>query len=138
MIRETLDEYYTISSRIDAIDEEIRRLYVPTYGGNKDNIGAGRTSAPEPGNPTERAALRIVSLRARLEAERERLYQLAEEIEDWLETVEDPEIEAIIRWHYLLRCNWKTTNLKVYGYPDYDYCRKKIKRYFDKLSELSE
>ena len=138
MIRETLDEYYTISSRIDAIDEEIRRLYVPTYGSNKENTGAGRSSAPVPGNPTERAALRIVSLRARLEAERERLYQLAEEIEDWLETVEDPEIEAIIRWHYLLRCNWKTTNLKVYGYPDYDYCRKKIKRYFDKLSELSE
>ena len=132
MTRETLEEYYSIASRIQAIDEEIRILYTPKLGGHSENIGAGRASVRKAGNPTEETAMRIVKLKETLEAERMHLLDLAEEIEAWLDDLEDPEIEAIVRWHYLLRCNWKITNLKVYGYPDYWYSRKRIERYFEK------
>ena len=132
MTRETLEEYYSIASRIQAIDEEIRILYTPKLGGSGNSIGAGRSSVMISGNPTEETALRVTVLREKLEAERERLITLAEEIEAWLDTVEDTEIEAIVRWHYLLRCNWKVTNIKVYGYPDYWYSRKRLERYFSR------
>lgn len=133
MTRETLEEYYSIASRIQAIDEEIRILYTPSLGGSGNQIGAGRVSVRMPHSQTEETALRIVRLKETLEEERLRLLDLAEEIEAWLDTVADPEIEAIVRWHYLLRCNWKVTNIKVYGYPDYWYSRKRLERYFSKF-----
>jgi len=133
MKKETLEEYYTIASRIQAIDEEIRMLYSPSLGSGGNVIGAGRVSVRMPHSKTEETALRVTDLREKLEAERERLLSLAEEIENWLDTVTDPEIEAIVRWHYLLRCNWKVTNIKVYGYPSYWYSRQRLERYFEKI-----
>lgn len=135
MNRATLEEYYSIASRIQAIDEEIRTLYSPNLGGGGNVIGAGRVSVRMPHSQTEETALRVTALREKLEAERERLLSLAEEIEAWLDTVEDPEIEAIVRWHYLLRCNWNVTTLKVYGYKDYWYARKRLFRYFEKIED---
>ena len=64
--------------------------------------------------------------------ERERMYATLEDIERWLITCEDPEIVSIIRWHYLLGLDWRQTNKKVYGYPDYWRSRKKIVRFFEK------
>ena len=132
MTKEELEEYFTISSRITAIDEEIRTLYLPQINAGGQNVGAGRVSARIPHSKTEEAAIRITQLRESLQAERQRLLDLAEKIERWLETVEDPEIEAIVRWHYLLRYNWRVTNIKVYGYPSYWYARQRIERFFEK------
>ena len=136
MTIEKLERYCAISAEIDAIDEEIQTLYNPVSSPNgRENIGQrGNT----PSNPTERSAFRIIMLKEKVEAKRESLYELLDEIETWLGTLTDTEISAIIRWHYLLRLDWKRTNIKVYGYPNYDYSRKKISRYFQKLSELSE
>ena len=134
MTIEKLEQYYGISSNIEAIDEEIRTLYNPVASPTGKQGGGSST----PSNPTERSAMRIAQLKDLLESQRLELYALVEEIERWLMTVTDTEIVSIIRWHYLLRLNWKQTNLKVYGYPDYDYSRKKIIRYFEKLSEMSE
>ena len=76
--------------------------------------------------------MRIISLREKLDEERERMYATLEDIERWLMTCEDPEIVSIIRWHYLLGLDWRQTNRKVYGYPDYYRSRKKIIRFFEK------
>ena len=132
MTKEKLEEYYSIASRMQAIEVEIRELYTPSLGGNGNSIGAGRASVMTAGNPTERTAMRITALREQLERERLELLDLAEEIEEWLASVTDPEIEAIVRWHYILRLNWRETNLRVYGYPDYFYSRKRIIRYFER------
>lgn len=132
MTKDKLEQYYSIDSRIQAIETEIRDLYTPSLGGKGNNIGAGRTSVLVASNPTEETALRIDALKHKLEKERQELLTLREEIEEWLASVIDPEIEAIVRWHYLLRLNWKQTNLKVYGYANYDYSRKRIDRYFSK------
>jgi hypothetical protein len=134
MTIEKLEKYYGISSNIEAIDEEIRTLYNPVSSPNgKQGTGGSNT----PSNPTERSAMRIVQLKELLECQRQELYELVEEIERWLTTVEDTEIVSIIRWHYLLKLNWRQTNLKVYGYPDYYYSRQKIIKYFEKISNIS-
>lgn len=132
MTKEKLEEYYSIDSRIQAIQTEIRDLYTPRFGGNGNSIGAGRASVLIASNPTEETAIRIDLLKSKLQKECQDLQDLREEIETWLSTVNDGEVEAIIRWHYLLRLNWKQTNLKVYGYASYDYSRKRIDRFFEK------
>ena len=130
MTIELLEEYRGLSSGIEAIEAEIVSLYTPVSSLNgKEVIG---TFGGMPGNPTEQAAMRIMSLKEKLTAERERMWQLVEEIEKWLLTVQDPEIVSIIRWHYLLGKNWDETNQNVYGYPSYYYARKKIMRFFDR------
>ena len=135
MTIDLLEQYYGISSNIEAIEMEIATLYNPVSSPNGRMSEATGTT---PSNPTERNALRIIYLREQAENERERMYQMLEEIESWLLTVNDTEIVSIIRWKYLLRLDWKRVNMKVYGYPSYDYSRKRLPRFFERLSELSE
>lgn len=135
MTIDKLEQYYGISSNIEAIEEEIDTLYNPVVSPNgREQIGHGST----PSNPTERNAMRIIRLRELLESERERMRSMAEEIEVWLTTVEDTEIVSIIRWKYLLRCDWKRVNMKVYGYPDYWYSRNRLINYFKKYQKTQE
>ena len=138
MNKKQLEQYYGIASNIEAIEQEIYSLYTPVSSPT-GRPSAGNTALPS--SPTEQAVMRIIHLKELVSAEHERMCRLLEEIEEWLTTVEDPEVASIIRWHYLMRLNWSRTNMKVYGYPDYDYSRKKVDRYFEKhqrLSELSE
>ncbi len=135
MTIEMLEQYYGIVSNIEAIEMEINTLYNPVSSPNgKTMEGHGNT----PSNPTERNAMKIIHLKEQCEAERERMYAILEEIEAWLLTVTDTEIVSIIRWKYLLRLDWKRVNMKVYGYPDYWYARKRLFRYFENLSKLSK
>lgn len=132
MTIETLEQYYGTASNINAINEQLRTMYSSVHSPAPNPSGVHGT---EPGDPTARTALRIIALKEQLEQEHLRLLDLAEEIEAWLLTVTDMEIVSIIRWHYLLRLNWKQTNIKVYGYPDYQYARGKVIRYFEKLNK---
>lgn len=129
MTKEKLEMYYGISSNIEAINAEIDTLYKPITSPQGRPM-SGHSSVPS--SPTETSAMRIIYLKDMLVAEREKLYALAEEIENWLTTVDDTEIVAIIRWHYLMRLPWNKTNIKVYGYPDYSYSRKRVERFFSK------
>ena len=132
---ETLEQYSGIAANIEALKEEINGLYVPISSPN-GHTGEGHSSTP--GAPTERAAMRIVQLKENLEYQTEQMLNMREEIETWLATVTDTEIQAIIRWRYLIPNRegrprtWKDVNLKVYGYPDHWYSRNRIKRYLEK------
>lgn len=130
MTIETLEQYYGLAANIDAITEEIETLYNPV----KSPVGS-TTRNSEPGDPTGRSAMRIIQLKDMLEADKARQLELAEEIEHWLMTVNDSEVVSIIRWHYILHYNWKATNAKVYGYPDYHYARRQVVRYFEKMQK---
>ena len=132
MTIETLEQYYGTASNINAINEQLRTMYSSVHSPAPNPSGVHGT---EPGDPTARTALRIIALKEQLEQEHLRLLDLAEEIEAWLLTCPDMEIVSIIRWHYLLRLNWKQTNQKVYGYPDYFYARQKVIKYFEKLAK---
>ena len=131
MTIEVLEQYYGMCSNIIAIEEEIKMLYSPV----KSPIGSAQSS--EPGDPTARNALRIIALTEKLENERLKILDLLEEIESWLMKCDDSEIVSIVRWHYILGLNWKQTNYKVYGFPDYYYARQKVLKYFDRISKIS-
>ena len=52
------------------------------------------------------------------------------EIESWITELDNPEIESIVRWHYIIGYSWKDTTKEVFGYADAYLSRKKIFRYF--------
>ena len=50
---------------------------------------------------------------------------------------EDDEVSAIVRWRYIIkpphgnRYTWRQVNMKVYGYPDYQYSMRRLHRYLE-------
>ena len=128
MTIEKLEAYKALAATVEAIETEIATLYNPISSPNgRETIGAPGSGTSD---PTAQSAMRIIALKEKLSEERENMYAVIEEIEDWLLNCPDPEIVSIVRWHYLLGLNWKQTTMKIYGYPDYQYCRKKIMRFF--------
>lgn len=136
MTLETLNRYSYIRSAIDAIEKEIQDLYNPVKSPNgRENIGGTRGGTPS--DPTAKNGIEAGELREILESKQRELLSLSYEIERWLETVKDAEMESIIRWRFKLCMSWKATSLRVYGYPNPDRARKKVERFLKK-SEMSE
>ena len=132
---EKLEQYSGITANIEALKEEINALYAPISSPN-GHTGEGHSTTP--GAPTERAAMRIIKLKEDLNWQTEQMLNLREEIETWLATITDIEIQAIVRWRYLIpnregrARTWKDVNNRVYGYPDYWYSRNRLKRYLER------
>lgn len=132
---EKLEMYSGTAANIEALKEEIEALYTPISSPN-GHTGEGHSSTP--GAPTERAAMRIIQLKQNLEYQTEQMLNLREEIETWLVSVKDTEIQAIVRWRYLIpnregkARTWRDVNLRVYGYPDHWYSRNRLKRYLER------
>jgi len=132
---EKLEQYSGITANIEALKEEINALYEPISSPN-GHTGEGHSSTP--GAPTERAAMRIIKLKEDLNWQTEQMLNLREEIETWLVTITDIEIQAIVRWRYLIpnregrARTWKDVNNGVYGSPDYWYSRNRLKRYLER------
>lgn len=131
----TLEMYSGTAANIEALKAEITALYTPISSPN-GHTGEGHSSTP--GAPTERAAMRIIQMKQNLEYQMEQLLNLREEIETWLVSVEDNEIQAIVRWRYLIPTRkgkartWRDVNLRVYGHPDHWYSRNRLKRYLER------
>lgn len=133
MTIELLEQYYFLSKNIEAIELDIRKLSKPIGSPNgRESIGSRSLT---PSDPTAQTAMQIIALKERLQDETDRMIRLKIEIEDWLSGVDNAEIAAIVRWHYVHLKSWKITNLKVYGYPDYRYAKRKVERYFRKEEE---
>ncbi len=127
MTIEDLEQYRGITAEIKALELEIEAL----YDVRKSPAGHEGSGSPTPGDPTGRAAMRIIELREQLLIQQERWSEAALKIEQWLQTVEDAEIRSIIRWRYILGLSWKQTGKRVYGDTEAgDACRKRIKRFF--------
>lgn len=125
-IRE-LEQYRGIISDIKALEAEIESLYDVRQSPNGKTGGHSST----PGDPTGKAAMRIIELREKLRAEQDQWSDAAYAVEHWLTDVEDAEIRSIIRWRYILGLSWKATAVRVYGTKGYaDACRMRIKRFF--------
>lgn len=125
-IRE-LETYRGMHSEVQSITAEIETLYNPVASPN-GRIQAGHSNTPS--NPTEQAAMRIISRKQCLEKKKREMLNALDAIEAWLDSVEDPELRALIRWYYILGLTWKATSLKVYGYSCYQRAYQRVRRYF--------
>lgn len=128
MTIEMLEQYRGITSEIKALEMEIDAL----YDVRKSPNGHEASGSTGPGDPTGKAAMRIIELTERKVALLTKWSKMSLDIESWLETVNDAEIRSIIRWRYMLGLSWKRTSAKVYGRNDYYLARKKFYRFFGK------
>ena len=136
MTLETLNQYAYLRSSIEAIERQIEDKYFPVKSPNgRENIGGTRGGTPS--DPTAQNALDADELKESIKAKQEKLIALSYEIERWLETVKDAELESIVRWRFILCLTWRATSVRVYGYPSPDRARKKIERFLKK-SNMSE
>ena len=131
MTIEQLDKYRGVCANVEAIKMQIKSLYVPISSPNgRENIGGfGNT----PGNPTERAVNEIIRLQDDLSEQLKVQVDMLKEINEWMRDVSrtDPEIAALVRFHYIAGLSWKETARRIYGYcDDHVKLRKKVSRFF--------
>ncbi|MCR5449828.1 MAG: hypothetical protein K6F23_10560 [Solobacterium sp.] len=135
---ETLLNFRAELRRVEQLEFTLFSLYDTRHSVSQVTTSHknGRTS-----DPVVDAFYKIEIVSMELEKAIEDWLNDAEEIENWLpERVPDPEVQAIIRFHFLLGENWKNTNKKVYGCFDYNYSRQRFYRYMEvnQILETSE
>lgn len=122
---EKLKAFRGIQKEMDEIKREIDTLYFP--------ISSPRPSdshSTSPGDPTASAVHRIMRLEDRLTVLTAQLADELEEIEDWLETLNDHELRAIIRAHYLLGDSWARCTQRILNYEYSDTAKDRVYRFF--------
>ena len=126
MTIERLRQFRGIQKEVIELQREIDTLYFPISSPN------GHTSmgSSMPGNPTERAVNRIIQLQEKAEALTQQLAEELEAIEAWLDGLEDHELRAIIRAHYLLGDSWSRCTQRILNYEFSDTAKKRVYRFF--------
>ena len=127
---EELKNYRYLQMQAQAIQEQIRQMYVPISSPQLSQIG---TKSNVPGNPTRQAFYKIERLNRELEEKVNEIAVQMKRILDWVDTIDNPEIQIIIRWHFMNGLSWKETARKIYSTSDSDSCRKKFYRYFESV-----
>lgn len=125
---EELKNYRYLQMQAQAIQEQIRQMYVPISSPQLSQIG---TKSNVPGDPTRSAFYRIEKLNQELEEKVNEIAVQMKRILDWVDTIDNPEIQIIVRWHFMNGLSWKDTARKIYSTSDSDSCRVKFYRYFN-------
>lgn len=125
---EELKNYRYLQMQAQAIQEQIRQMYVPISSPQLSQIG---TKSNVPGDPTRSAFYRIEKLNQELEEKVNEIAVQMKRILDWVDTIDNTEIQIIIRWHFMNGLSWKETARKIYSTSDSDSCRMKFYRYFN-------
>ena len=127
---EELKNYRYLQMQAQAIQEQIRQMYIPISSPQLSQIG---TKSNVPGDPTRQAFYKIEKLNRELEEKVNEIAVQMKRILDWVDTIDNPEIQIIIRWHFMNGLSWKETARKIYSTSDSDSCRKKFYRYFESV-----
>lgn len=123
MTIERLAAYGHIQSDIAAIELQLISLERPISSPN-GRTNDGGSGGGTPGNPTERAAFQRMDLEKDLKEVMDKLLKETREINDWIRTLNNVEVEAIIRWHFLNGKTWAETSGIMYKGMSRDHCRK--------------
>lgn len=126
MTIERLRQFRGIQKEVIELQREIDTLYFPISSPNgKQGLGSST-----PGDPTAQAVSRILKLQDRAEQLTVTLSQELEAIEAWLDELDDHELRAIIRAHYLLGDTWKRCTQRILNYEYSESAKYRVYRYF--------
>lgn len=129
MTVETLEQYRDLRTEINGLNAVINALYDTRKSPNGKEPG-GHGSGPSA--PTETAVRQINRLKEKRNAKRREWEQAVNEIETWLNTVQDADIRSIVRLRYVLGYSWKRTSREIYGSESYYRASKKFYRFMKK------
>lgn len=119
-----LQRYQTLKALIRSYEEEIRMIRESSP--HPENTGSGKASVRTASNPTHQKAMRIIDLQAKSDRYRAEM----QEVEQFVDDIEDDLIRSVIRWHYIHGKTWGQVSVILYGYHDKDICRKMVSRWF--------
>ena len=122
---ERLRAFRGIQKEIDEIQREIDTLYYPITSPK-----SSESHSTTPSDPTAAAVHRIMKLEQIVEARRQTLADELEYIENWIAELDDHELRAIIRAHYLLGDSWARCTQRILNYEFSDTAKKRVYRYF--------
>lgn len=130
----TIDElrsYIPNKQKIIAIDAEIEASYMAVSSPVHSPVVAGKSNVRPAGDPTASAFSRVEDLRQ----QKAHLIHKQERIEQWVDSITDLTVSAIIQLHFLSGKTWKQTAVQLYGYryADGESCRKYVQRFFKSL-----
>ncbi len=126
-----LKQYRQMKADLEALGIQIEGLYNTYRSPNLCKIGTSGNNYS--GSPVSSAVNHITALQEEFTKEYYQMIALGKEIEDWLHSISDAEIVAIIRCHYLCGMPWDETTKKVLGsYYSGAASRVKLKRYLEK------
>ncbi len=130
----TIDElrsYIPNRLKIIAIDAEIEASYMTVSSPVPSSVVAGKSNVRPAGDPTASAFSRVEDLRQ----QKAHLIHKQERIEQWVDSITDLTVSAIIQLHFLSGKTWKQTAVQLYGYryADGESCRKYVQRFFKSL-----
>ena len=122
---ERLRAFRGIQKEIDEIQREIDTLYYPITSPR-----SSESHSTTPSDPTASAVHRIIKLEEIVEVRKQKLAEELEAIEEWLNDLNDHELRAIIRAHYLLGDSWARCTQRILNYEFSDTAKKRVYRYF--------
>lgn len=76
---------------------------------------------------------KINALRVKYIARQQQLYKQMEEIESFVDGLDDSRLRQIIEYRYVKGMPWNAVAKNVYGYPSGDTARKAVTRFFEKF-----
>lgn len=130
MTLEELRQVRSLKANVEIIEEELKALYFPYTSPNAPKEGGQNPNRGS--DPTVQAFHKIEKKREQLERIQAEYAGRVHDVEEWLKTVEDLEIVAIVRYHYILNKTWKDTAKKVYGYASRETARMRVERFMRK------
>lgn len=122
-----LEAFRGLSAELEALESMRQWAYYPVSSPNGHESIGQRGNAVS--NPTEQAVHKLEQIDERIATKREELAIQLERILNWIDTIPDPTIRAMIQWHYIQGLDWGRTCRKVYGYHNYHTCRSAVMRY---------
>lgn len=131
-----LEEYIDLKRRLQIDLDELAMLedlLIPA----KQCEERGKSSVFSASSPVEKHFKKAEELRDRISQKRIAALVQLTLIEDWLETVEDTQIQNIIKARYILGYSWKKVSEICYGLASESTPRMKIERFFDKNRKCS-
>ena len=136
MTAKTLENYTSIKKEIHTIDQRLTNI--KKSGIVADTVQASRHEIPynqqiiKIEGLSERAIHECEQLELKQQMRLNRLKTLAIEIENFINEITDSQIRQIIEYRFIQGRSWRSTSVKVYGYPSESRARVALHRYLKK------
>ena len=107
-----LSQYIWLKEKKDSLEKFKESQYYPYRSPSFERIGSSPLS---PGDPTVDAVHRIEKDGWRVDEEIAELGKRIDAIIDWISAIEDPEVSAIMNYHYLQGKTWRDISKLMYN-----------------------
>lgn len=85
--------------------------------------------------PKDPAMIKLSETDKKIAEQAKKIEETISRVTEWIKECDDPEISAIVRYHFIDGYEWKKTSKLVYNYIESDAARQKFYRYIRKIEE---